>query len=280
MSAQSVSACPLHRLRVDGPAGHVGGTAALLYGVVAYGAFFGVFLYAMGFVGNWFVPKSIDSGTPGAVVPSLLINGVLLALFVVQHTVMARPAFKAWWTRIVPRSVERSTFVLLASACLALAFWQWRPLPQTVWRVPGPTDGWGWYALTAVSLTGYAIVLASSFMLSHFDLFGLRQVWARFRGRAPAPIPFRLTGFYRVVRHPLMVGFLIAFWATPHMTVGHLFFAVMTTAYIFMGTWFEERDLIAAHGEDYRAYKRRVRGLVPVPRWGGGSAAPTTKHAA
>lgn len=263
MSTQSVSACPMHRLSIDAPAGRIGGVAALVYGLIAYGAFFAVFMYAIGFVGNWFVPKSIDSGTAGPLIPSLLINSALLALFVVQHTIMARPGFKKWWTKIVPRSIERSTFVLFASACLALAFWQWRPLPQTVWNVSNPI---AWDVLSAISMVGYAIALGASCMLSHFDLFGLRQVWARFRGRPLRPIEFRLAGFYRLVRHPLMVGFLIGFWVTPHMSVGHLFFAVMTTVYIFMGTWFEERDLVAEHGQAYLDYRRRVRGLIPIPR--------------
>ncbi len=263
MSAQHSSVCPLHRFRSEAPIGRAGGVVALAYGLLAYAAFVGAFLYAVGFVGNWLVPKSIDSGKPGELWPSLLINGLLLGLFAVQHSVMARPGFKVWWTRIVPRSIERSTYVLVASACFGLLYWQWRPLPATVWHVSNPI---GWYALSAVSLAGYALVFVASFMLSHFDLFGLRQVWARFCSQPLRPIPFRLVGVYRVVRHPLMVGFLIAFWATPHMTVGHLFFAIMTSAYIFVGTWFEERDLIAAHGEEYLAYKRRVRGLVPVPR--------------
>jgi protein-S-isoprenylcysteine O-methyltransferase Ste14 len=263
-----------HQVRMDSPAAvaraeragagvTLGRIAALAYGVVAYGAFLVAILYAIGFVGNWVVPKGIDSGTPGPLVPSLLINGLLLSAFVVQHTVMARPAFKRWITRYVPRSIERSTFVLAASSILLVTFWQWRPLPQIVWSVEHPAAVWG---LSALSLLGWGIVLVSSFMVSHFDLFGLRQVWLNFVGRPYTPVGFRLVGLYRLVRHPLMLGFLIAFWATWRMSVGHLFFAVMTTLYIFMGTWLEERDLVAEHGDAYRSYRRSVRGLVPLPK--------------
>jgi protein-S-isoprenylcysteine O-methyltransferase Ste14 len=250
----------LERTRDPGLAGRV---AVLAYGAVAYAAFLVAFLYAVGFVGNWVVPKSIDSGRPGALVPSLLINGGLLSLFVIQHTVMARPAFKRAWTRVIPRAAERSTFVLLASSILLLIFWQWRPLPQVVWEVRAPLPA---AALTGISLLGYGIVLAASFMVSHLDLFGLRQSWLEFRGRLYRPVGFRLVGLYRLVRHPLMLGFLIAFWAAPLMTVGHLFFAIMTTGYIVMGIWFEERDLVAAHGESYRRYRRTTRAVRPLPR--------------
>ncbi|MCB9846297.1 MAG: isoprenylcysteine carboxylmethyltransferase family protein [Phycisphaeraceae bacterium] len=233
------------------------------FGLFSYAVFFIAFTYAIGFVGNWVVPKSIDSGTPGPLIPSLLINGALLLAFVVQHTIMARPAFKRWWTRIVPRSMERSIFVLLASSILLLMYWQWRPLPEVVWHTTHPALVWG---LSLLSLLGYGIVLYSSFLINHFDLFGLRQVWLALRARTYGPVGFRLTGIYKLVRHPLMLGFLIAFWSTPTMTVGHLFFAIMTTAYIFFGTHVEERDLVAEHGADYLDYRRRVRGLVPLPR--------------
>ncbi|MGE3110017.1 MAG: methanethiol S-methyltransferase [Phycisphaerales bacterium] len=241
----------------------VGGMAALVYGLVAYGAFMATILYAIGFVGEWIVPKSIDSGEAGAVVPSLVINAALLALFVVQHTVMARPAFKRAWTRVIPRSIERSTFVLASCVCLGLLFWQWRPLPGVVWSVSNPVAAG---AITGVSILGWVTVFASSMLINHFDLFGLRQTWLRARGREYQPVGFRLVGLYRLVRHPLMVGFLLAFWATPTMSVGHLFFAVMTTGYILLGTWIEERDLIAEHGESYLAYRRGVRGFIPIPR--------------
>lgn len=247
------------------------GIATFAYGFLSYSAFFVTFLYAIGFVGNWLVPKSIDSGAPGPLVPSLLINGALLCVFVVQHTVMARPAFKRWWTRIIPAAAERSTFVLLASASLALIFWQWRPAPGVVWSVEHPAMVWG---LSALSLGGYLIVLGSSFLINHFDLFGLRQVWLRLREREYQPVGFRLMGIYKLVRHPLMLGFLIAFWATPHMTVGHLFFAIMTTGYILFGIHMEERDLVAEHGERYLEYRRNVRGLIPLPRSKAASGCP------
>lgn len=245
----------------DGCTGGIKGTLVLLYGLAAYSAFFVTFLYAIGFVGNWFVPKSIDSGAAGPLAPSLLINALLLSVFVVQHTVMARPAFKRWWTRIVPVEAERSTFVLAASASLALLFWLWRPAPTVLWSV----DGAAAFALTAASLAGYGIVLISSCAISHLDLFGVRQAWLRFRNQPYAPVGFRVVGLYRLVRHPLMLGFMIAFWCTPTMTAGHLFFAIMTTAYILLGVRIEERDLAAEHGEDYFAYRRRVRGLIPLP---------------
>lgn len=237
--------------------------ATLAYGATAYVAFLVTITYAIGFVGNWVVPKSIDSGTRGPVWAALLINTALLTAFVLQHTIMARPGFKRWWTKIVPPAVERSTFVLLASGILLALFWLWRPLPGVVWETTSPLAVWG---LTSLSLLGWGIVFASSFMVSHFDLFGLRQTWARATGRVLRPISFRVTGLYRLVRHPLMVGFLIAFWATPRMTEGHLFFAIMTTGYILMGIWFEERDLVAHFGERYLDYRRRVRALLPIPR--------------
>lgn len=233
-----------------------------LYGVFAYALFFVTFCYAIGFVANLVVPKSIDSGTPIDLIPALVINGLLLSLFVVQHTIMARPAFKAWWTTIIPKAMERSTFVLLASAILVLTFWQWKPLPGIVWDVQIPALR---YALIGISLGGYLIVLYSSFLIDHFDLFGLRQVVLHLRGIPYSHKPFMERSLYKVVRHPLMLGFLIAFWVTPTMSVGHLFFAIMTTGYIFFGTWIEERDLVAQHGEQYLAYRRRTPGLLP--RW-------------
>lgn len=237
--------------------------ATLAYGLFAYACFGATILYAIGFVGNWVVPKSIDSGAPGPMIPSLLINAALLSLFVLQHTIMARPAFKAWITRYIPKSIERSTFVIAASASLGIAFALWQPLPQVIWNVGvGPAS----YLLIALSLAGYGIVVLSSFMVSHFDLFGLRQVYFRFIDQPYIAVGFRLTSLYKLVRHPLMLGFLIAFWATPLMTVGHLAFSILVTGYIFMGTWFEERDLIAEHGENYLNYRRRVRGLIPLPR--------------
>jgi protein-S-isoprenylcysteine O-methyltransferase Ste14 len=237
--------------------------AVFAVGLAAYSAFFATILYSIGFVGNWFVPKSIDSGAGAAIVPVLAINTVLLSLFVVQHTIMARPWFKAWWTRLVPAAVERSVFVLASSACLGLLFWQWRPLPGILWDATDPVAR---VALIALSLAGWAIVFISSFLISHFDLFGLRQAYLHLRNRPYTHKAFRVIGLYKLVRHPLMVGFIIAFWATPTMTVGHLFFAIMVTLYILVGTRLEERDLVAHFGDRYLHYKRSVRALVPLPR--------------
>lgn len=261
------SGCPITRIK-----SMAGGTASsslvarigvFVYGLVAYASFLVTILYAIGFVANLVVPKSIDSGTPGALLPSLLINTALLSVFVVQHTVMARPAFKRVWTRIIPESIERSTFVFAACASLGLVFWQWRPLPTVVWSVENPV---GAYALLGLSFLGWGLVFASSFMVSHWDLFGLRQVFLRLMNREYTPIGFRVAGLYKVVRHPLMLGFIIAVWATPTMTVGHLFFAAMITGYIFFGTTIEERDLVAAFPSEYRRYRRSVPGIFPFPR--------------
>jgi protein-S-isoprenylcysteine O-methyltransferase Ste14 len=237
--------------------------AIFAFGVIAYVMFFGTLTYTVGFTTGWVVPKDINSGRPGDLVTSLLINAALLMLFVVQHTIMARPAFKRWWTRLVPAAIERSIFVALASLCLITLFWLWRPMPTVIWDlrdVPALN-----ITLTGLSLSGYLFAVASSFMVSHFDLFGLRQVWLHFQNRGYRPIAFRLVGFYKLVRHPLMVGFLVAFWATPFMTLGHLFFAVMVTGYVLFGTWIEERDLVAHFGDDYRSYQKTVPGFIPLP---------------
>ncbi len=241
--------------------------AVFAYGTVSYLAFFFVFLYAIAFVapgGSTIVPKAIDDGPILPILPALGINAVLLVLFVVQHTIMARPAFKQWITRYIPKPVERSTFVIAASACLALLFWLWKPQPQIVWDVSHiPVLNIG---LTAICLAGFGIVLYSSFLINHFDLFGLRQVWLAAKNKDYSYIPFRIRGIYKMVRHPLMLGFLIAFWTTPTMTVGHLFFAAMTTGYIFFGVYMEERDLISHFGERYLQYKKQVRGIIPLPK--------------
>lgn len=240
-----------------------GGLAAMLYGTLTYLLFLGTFLYAIAFVANLPVPKTIDSGPTGPLVPSLLINALLLGVFAIQHSVMARPAFKRWWTKIVPQSVERTTFVLLASLALLLLYWQWRPMTDVVWSVTSPVPA---IILETISWIGWAVVLASTFMISHFELFGLRQVLLRFLGRELPPAEFRTPMFYKVVRHPIYLGFLLAFWATPTMSVGHLVFAIATTGYILIGIWLEERDLIALFGDQYRRYRQQVSMLIPLPR--------------
>lgn len=236
-------------------------TLALLYGGVSYVAFLVTFLYAIAFVAGMGVPKHIDNGAGAPLAVALAIDLALLSLFAVQHSGMARPAFKRWWTRFVPQPIERSTFVLVSSLVLMLLFWQWRPLPQMIWQVDnGVARGLLW----ALSLVGWLMVLTSSFTINHFELFGLRQVWLHARRRAAKDEPFVLRAMYRIVRHPLMLGFLIAFWATPDMSVGHLLFAVVVTGYIFVAVKFlEERDLVATHGDAYRDYQRKVPMLVP-----------------
>jgi protein-S-isoprenylcysteine O-methyltransferase Ste14 len=236
---------------------------SLLYGIAAYLLFFVVFLYSIGFVGNWLVPKSIDSGSEGSLVPSLLVNFILLGVFAVQHSVMARPGFKRWWTQIVPEAIERSTYVLLSSLALALLFWQWQPLPDVVWDVKNPA---GALVLCGLFWAGWLIALTSTFMINHFDLFGLRQVYLNLRGEKYTNVNFKILGLYKLARHPIMLGFVIAFWATPRMTVGHLLFAVATTAYIVIALQLEERDLVASIGDDYMQYKKQVSMLLPLPR--------------
>ena len=243
------------------PGGAIARALTLLYGVATYLFFFGTFLYLIGFVGNWVVPKGIDDGTPAATTgAAVAVDVLLLGLFAVQHTIMARPAFKEVWTRWVPWHVERSTFVLLSTALLAVMAWQWRPLPEPVWRIESPLMV---ALLAGLSLAGWGIVLVSTFLIDHFELFGLRQVYARLTGR-PIPEPeFRTPLFYRHVRHPLYTGFVLSFWATPVMTAGHLLFSIAMTAYILVGIWFEERDLIAQFGDRYRQYRDQVGMLLP-----------------
>ncbi len=242
--------------------GLAGRLATLAYGVGVYAFFLFTFLYMIGFLARAVVPKHIDSGVPGALWPSLLVNGAFLAAFAVQHMIMARPGFKARWTRIVPAAAERSTFVLATCLILCAMVWQWRPLPTELWHV----DGVAAWLLWGLSGLGWCTVLIGTFLIDHFELFGLRQTVSHALGRPLKKRAFVERSMYRIVRHPLMVGFLIAFWATPVMTVGHLFFAAMCTAYIVVGVRLEERDLIAAHGEAYLDYRRRVRGLIPLPK--------------
>ena len=233
------------------------------YGAAAYLLFLAAFLYLVGFVGNIVVPRSVDHGLSAPIGLAVPINVALVALFGVQHSVMARPAFKRWWTRFVPSSIERSTYVVVASAVLVLLYWQWRTMPAIIWDVRQPA---GRLTVWAVFWLGWAIALASTFMVSHFDLFGLRQVYLAWRGKPYTHIGFHARLFYRLVRHPLMLGFLIAFWAAPTMTAGHLLFSIAMTAYILIAIQVEERDLVAALGDQYRDYRRDVPGLLPRPR--------------
>jgi len=234
-----------------------------LYGVVSYAVFFATYLYAIGFVGNLLVPRSIDSVPAGEFAVSLLIDLGLLLAFAVQHSVMARPAFKRWWTRFIPEPAERSTYVLASSLALIALFAFWRPLGGVVWSVEQPAAVAVLYGLCAF---GWLLVLVSTFLINHFDLFGLRQVWMYLIGKPYQPIGFRTPGPYRLVRHPLYVGWLFAFWATPTMSAAHLLFAVATTGYILFAIQLEERDLIASLGNAYREYRERVPMLIPFSR--------------
>lgn len=235
----------------------------LIYGIVCYVVFLPTFLYAIAFI-EGIGPRHIDNGPAESFAVALLIDLALLGLFAIQHSGMARPGFKHWWTKIVPAPIERSTYVLVSSLALIVLLWQWRPLTQVVWHADADAARIALYALSAL---GWVLVFASTFLINHFDLFGLRQVWL-YANKRPAPeVPFVVRALYRIVRHPLMLGFMIAFWATPTMTLGHLLFALMTTGYIFIAVRFlEERDLVAMHGEVYRDYQRRVPMLLPVPR--------------
>jgi protein-S-isoprenylcysteine O-methyltransferase Ste14 len=233
---------------------------AFLYGIVAYFVFFVTFLCAIGFVTGLVVPKTLDSGPAGPPMEAAIVNLILMSIFAIQHSVMARRQFKEWWTQFVPKSVERSTYVLFSSLALALLLWQWRPIPTVVWEIDDPQIA---MAVTGLSLLGFVIALTSTFLINHFELFGLHQVANNLAGRSmPAP-RFRTPLYYQFVRHPLYLGFIIAFWAAPTMTVGHLLFAAVTTAYIFVGILLEERDLIDLFGDDYRRYRERVSMLVP-----------------
>ena len=233
---------------------------ALCYGGLAYLIFLGTFLYAVGFVTQLVVPKTINTGPAASLPTALLINLVLMSIFAVQHSGMARQGFKRLFARFASPAIERSTYVLLASLSLILMFWQWQPMPAVVWNIEAPVFAG---VVSAFGWMGWLIVLYSTFLISHFELFGLTQVVSHFAGRMVAPIEFRTPGLYRLIRHPIYLGFIIAFWSTPVMTLGHLLFASVTTAYIFVGIWLEERDLIAFFGDEYRKYRERVAMLLP-----------------
>jgi len=238
----------------------MGKIIAFCYGLAAYLVFFFTFLYAIGFVTGLGVPKTIDTGTIVPLGEALVVNVLLMSLFAVQHSVMARRQFKEWWTQFVPATVERSTYVLLASCALILLFWQWRPIPTVVWEVANPK-----LAMTIIggSLVGWLLVLASTFMINHFELFGVHQVVNNLSGRPVVAPHFKTPALYKLVRHPIYLGFIIAFWAAPVMTVGHLLFAAVTTAYIFVGIALEERDLVKLFGDEYIRYRQRVSMLIP-----------------
>jgi protein-S-isoprenylcysteine O-methyltransferase Ste14 len=233
------------------------------YGLISYVVFFGCFLYAIGFIGNVGVPKSLDSGASGPWLPALFINAALLGLFAIQHSVMARQGFKRVWTKIIPEPAERSTYVLLSSLCLILLFWQWRPMGGVIWDVQNVVGRAIAYSLYGF---GWVMLLVATFLINHFDLFGLRQVFVYLKGKQYKPLGFTTPWLYKMVRHPLYVGWLFIFWATPTMTVAHLVFAVATTAYILVAIQLEERDLVQIHGKSYETYQQQVPMLIPNGR--------------
>ncbi|MDI1344979.1 MAG: isoprenylcysteine carboxylmethyltransferase family protein [Pseudolabrys sp.] len=236
---------------------------AFIYGLASYVFFFGTFLYAIGFISGLVVPKTIDAGTVVPVTEAIIVDLLLMSVFAIQHSVMARKQFKQWWTQFVPKPVERSTYVLFSSLALALLLWQWRPIPAVVWHIDNPQIA---MAVIGLSFAGWLILLTSTFLINHFELFGLHQVANNLAGRAMPTPRFRTPLYYKFVRHPLYLGFIIAFWSAPTMTAGHLLFAAVTTAYIIVGALLEERDLIDLFGDDYRRYRERVSMLVPWRR--------------
>jgi protein-S-isoprenylcysteine O-methyltransferase Ste14 len=238
----------------------MGRLLGFLYGLAAYLVFFISLLYAVGFVEGLLVPKTIDTGSVVPLTEALIVNILLMSLFAVQHSVMARRQFKTWWTQYVPKSVERSTYVLFASLALALLCWQWRPIPTVLWQVTDPQIA---MTIMGVSFAGWLLVLTSTFLINHFELFGLHQVVNNLTGRPMPAVRFKTPVLYKVVRHPIYLGFIIAFWAAPVMTIGHALFAAVTTAYIFVGIALEERDLVELFGDEYRRYRARVSMLVP-----------------
>ena len=237
--------------------------AFFAYGSLSYVIFLGTFLYALAFVGNLGVPTALDGVPNGSLAVAFGIDVALLGFFAVQHSVMARKWFKDWWTRIVPKPLERSTYVLFSSVALILLLWQWRPLGGVVWSVEDP---FGRFVLRGMFAFGWGLVLVSTFLINHFDLFGMRQVWLYLRARPYTTLRFGTPGPYRLVRHPLYVGWLFAFWSTPTMTLAHLLFSIATTAYILIAIQLEERDLVREHGDSYEIYRRAVPMLIPFTR--------------
>lgn len=254
---------PIHSTGPEVAGSRIFKLTAFLYGIAAYLVFFITILYAIGFVMGVMVPKTIDTGAQTSAAEAVIINLLLMSLLAVQHSVMARPQFKAWWTQFVPKPVERSTYVLLASLSLLLLFWQWRPLPSVIWSVENPDLA---VTLATLSFVGWVLVFTSTFMINHFELFGLHQVTNHLVVKEMPPPRFKTPLLYKFVRHPIYLGFVVAFWVTPTMTAGHLLFAVVTTLYIFVGIALEERDLVDLFGDEYRQYKQRVSMLIPWRR--------------
>jgi protein-S-isoprenylcysteine O-methyltransferase Ste14 len=231
------------------------------YGLISYVIFLGTFLYLAAFLGNVFAVGGMDSPATDHVVPALLIDALLVAVFSLQHSIMARPQFKKWWTKFVPEPMERSSYVMFSNLALILLFWQWRPVGGVIWDLQDPVGRVIFHGLSGV---GFLIVLVTTFLINHFDLFGLRQVWLYLRGKPYTALTFTKPGPYKVIRHPMYVGWITAFWATPTMTIAHLVFAVGMTIYILVAIWFEERDLVEFHGEAYAEYRKTVPMLIPL----------------